>query len=55
MKWLYLMENFNRIRRMRQPCTTANGADGALTQLLKLMSCKNITEEQSRCSKGSLS
>ena len=24
MKW-YLMENFNRIRRMRQSCTKANG------------------------------
>ena len=53
------MENFNRIRRMCQSCTKANGpnelatkeklggeSDGALTQLLKLMNCRNITEEQ---------
>ena len=44
---------------MRQPCTKRMGlkelatkeklggeSDGALTQLLKLISCRNITEEQ---------
>ena len=47
MKW-YFMENFNRMG-LREPATKemlGGESDGVLTQLLKLMNCRNITEEQ---------